>query len=225
MFVVKVFKVIGLSILIFVGALSLNSAKAWSNSDITYIQNKLGHLETSVKRNYLGIKNLDTWNGYLNDAKRKNSGLPQNSTKDNLDQRIYSDESLLYAVEYINYVEISMEKNAKAMRNADVWQQRLELAKVHLKYVDLKVFKEQYNALYQRLNSKLVEVVKIKNDYMKEYNKANGLYEEAFKLSKSDKDLAINKANESKELANKLSSYYLKDRLINNIDNLIKGLS
>ena len=225
MFAVRFFKVIGLSLIIFVGALGLNNAKAWSYSDITYVQNKLSHLENSMKRNYLGIKNLDTWNSYLNEAKRKNNGLPQNSTKNTLDQRIYSDESLLSAVEYINYVERSMEKNAKAMRNSDIWEQRLELAKVHLKYVDLKVFKDQYNALYQRLNSKLTEVVKIKNDYMKEYNKANGLYEEAFKLSKSDKSLALDKAKESKELANKLSSYYLKDRLINNIDNLIKELS
>lgn len=187
---------------------------------------KISHLTTSLKTNYLGIKNQGTWQLYIGQARNLISKIPNSETaqRNSLSLEVDKDESLVNALSRINQVEKSIQPKSEGgygnylgIKNADTWEIYLELARIDLDSVDTSTFKKQYNELISRMNKVSTVVKDIQNKFDNEYNNVIKLFEEA-KASKN-----IEKAKSALIEAEKLGTCTRSDNLENSIKNFING--
>lgn len=189
---------------------------------------KISHLTTSLKTNYLGLKNQGVWQTYISQSRDLIKKIPsyEKYQINALTIEVNKAEALVNALARINQVEKSIQPasqggygNYLGIKNAETWRKYLSLAKVDLEKVDKSIFKKQYNELLMRMN-KVSEVVKgIEDKFEVEYNKVVKLYNEA--LSSSD----LNKAKEALKEAEKLGTCDRSDKLEKTIKNLIEKLN
>lgn len=119
--------------------------------------NKIEQLRNSLKKNYLGLKNLGTWQTYIRDAKNLTARLPNGSTKNLYYSRIDSAERLVNAAAAVNQLEKSMEVNAHVMRNVPTWINYVDIAIDKLSRVTTE-YEDQFYTLYRRLLTASMEI-------------------------------------------------------------------
>lgn len=146
------------------GSVTLTSnvtpVKAGVKEDNLAAHKKIEHLRSSLKRNYLGLKNVGTWQQYVKEARSLTKKLPNGSTKNKYTERINSAESLVNAAAKVNNLELSMQKNYPSVKNAETWaiyaiQAAEDLSKVTTEYED------QVDKLLERLLDKAFEIDEI----------------------------------------------------------------
>lgn len=189
-------------------------SKALSNAKA-----KISHLTTSIKTNYLGIKNQVDWQRYIKEARELIKKIPnaESKQKNTLTIEVDKAESLVNSVARINQVEKSIINNYNGIKNAETWNEYLNLAKVDLEKVDKTVFKKQYDELVGRMNKADAIVKSIENDFQIKYDAVVKSFNEA----KKDNDKE--KAKTILEEAKKLGTCFRSDSLEFNINRFING--
>lgn len=122
-----------------------------SSSDlVNSIHGKIEHLRWSLKNNYLGLKNVGTWQAYEKDIRNLIEKLPEGSSKTKYTQRVNECSSLINAAAKINHVEKSLEVNFHGIKNADTWAIYIEQAAILISNVSNQ-FEAQVDDLIYRL--------------------------------------------------------------------------
>lgn len=145
----------------------VTTVKAGVKEDNLAAHKKIEHLRTSLKRNYLGLKNVGTWQQYIKEARALTKKLPNGSTKNKYTERINSAESLVNAAAKVNHLEFSMEKNYPSVKNAEAWVVYVEVAAKELSKVTIE-YEDQVYDLLERLIEKAFEIDGILGGYGEE---------------------------------------------------------
>ncbi|MEG0129803.1 MAG: hypothetical protein RR539_09980 [Clostridium sp.] len=209
-----------------VGALStveVQSVQA-STNNIKKLDAKISQVVSSLKKNYLGLKNVGQWQKYIKECKDLLAKIPSGSTKNKYAETISKAEALINAAARVNQVEKSMSSNSHSMKNVDTWEQYVELAKKDLTKVDQKEFKKQIEELKERTAVKVLLMDKVKVAHFEAVKKVEAIVKEAEALVKTDKTKALEKYKEARNAGEKLSSHSSKTNLLNNIGKGIVGV-
>ena len=168
-----------------------NNAIANGSKALKDAKAKIDHLTTSLKNNYLGIKNQATWEIYIKDGRVLISKIPSSEKEqaDILTVQLDKCESLVKAVARINHVEKSMQDNYHGIKNAQDWRNYLNNAKIDLEKVDKSVFLDEYNELVERMNKAEAIVKAIEDEFQVEYDSVVVLYQKA----KAERNLELAK--------------------------------
>lgn len=123
-----------------------------ASKTLTTVNAKLAHLNTSLHKNYLGIKNQAQWQAYINEIRSLVTKLPSNekAQAQKITESVNKAESLVRALSRINQVEKSMDQNAKIIKNVKQWDIYLELADRDLARVDKNEFAKEITELTNR---------------------------------------------------------------------------
>ncbi|KMT23340.1 Ig-like domain-containing protein [Clostridium cylindrosporum] len=132
--------------------------------DTKAVHTKVEQIRNSLKKNFLGLKNVGQWQKYIKEARTLNAKLPKGATKNKYAARINSAEALVNAAARVNKVEGSMANNAHTVKNAEQWIKYVELAEADLEKVDVNEYEDQINSLINRLNKKIAEINDILSD-------------------------------------------------------------
>ncbi|MEG2338701.1 MAG: hypothetical protein RSB66_06430 [Clostridium sp.] len=186
---------------------------------------KLTGLTSSVKKNYLGLKNISKWQRDLATIKGQISKLPKGQAKDKLTSRAAMVETLLGAATGISALEDSLAKNANIIKNVKGWEVAIENSKKLLGKIDHKEFKKEHAALLERLAKANEKVSGIKAKYFAKVGEIKSTYNKAVELSKTQKDRALAMLKFCLEEANKLNSHPVKDELILKINKAIEEVN
>ncbi|KMT23341.1 Ig-like domain-containing protein [Clostridium cylindrosporum] len=135
--------------------------KAGVREDSLAVHYKIEHLRSSLKKNYLGLKNVGQWQKYIKEARALNAKLPNGSTKTKYAERINTAEALVNAAARVNQLEFSMDKNAHVMANVPQWGEYVDLAIEDLEKVDINQYEAQYNSLVDRLEKRILDIYEI----------------------------------------------------------------
>lgn len=189
------------------------------------VEDRIDHITTSLKTNYLGLKNVGQWQEYISEARRLNDELSNVTRKTINAKSLDKAESLVNAAARVNKVEQSMSENALIMKNTTQWEYYIKLAKEDLKNVDLTTFRYQHSELTKRAEKSQEGIDNIKKAYFKTYGKIEEMYNEALRLEDDSRTDALKQAKRVKELALNLESYENTDYIIERADKLIKRLT
>ncbi|MEG2892675.1 MAG: alpha/beta hydrolase [Clostridium sp.] len=126
------------------------------------VKAKVDKITSSLKTNYLGLKNVGQWQQYIKEARALAGKLPSGSVKNKYIDQINKAEALVNAAARVNKVEQSMSTNAHSINNATTWEQYINLAKTDLAKVDKNIFGKQISELNSRIASKGAIIANIK---------------------------------------------------------------
>lgn len=160
-------------------------------------QARVSHIKTSLHKNYLGLKNQGTWEGYIREVREVFKKIPasQESQVDKLVTEVDKAEKLVTALSRINQVEKSMEVNALRIGNVPQWQNYLALGIQDLEKVDKVEFSAEIEELENRENICKEKVNQIEENYSKEASVVSSLLDKANKTrNKEDVYAALAKA-------------------------------
>ena len=173
-------------------AIEVQQVDASTSDLVNSIHGKIEHIRWSLKNNYLGLKNVGTWQGYEKDIRNLIAKLPNGSSKTKYTQRINECSSLINAAAKINHVEKSLEVNFHGIKNADVWAEYIEQAAILISNVSNQ-FEEQVDDLIYRLFDVAFTVDAI---YEEHYTALYDIEERLIEISVSDNDAASEKTGE-----------------------------
>lgn len=197
-------------------------ANAAESQAVKNAKAKISHLIYSINKNFAGLKNQATWEGYVKEAKALIAKIPsaESAQASALTAQLKGIEDTILAIARINQVEKSYETNYKGIKNAAQWNEYLEEATVALKSVDKSVFGAKYAELVERLNKAQENVKVIIDAHNAEVKRIEGEVEKAVK------------ANDAKALQNlldndikKLGTHKTTEELKAKVENLIKEVS
>ncbi|WP_152668076.1 hypothetical protein [Clostridium cylindrosporum] len=195
-------------------------AYAYDSQTLRDAKAQIRHLESSIKTNYLGIKNQATWELYIKNARQLISELPRYEYRKNTDlvTKLNKIELLVNAVGSINHVEKSMQSNYHGIGNAEVWRVYLKTASDNLDKVDKDAFYTQYKSLLQRKDKCESIVSRILESFEAAYFQAVKLHNEAISSS------SLVKAESALSRAKNLGKSPRTESLIKEINKLILRL-
>lgn len=121
-----------------------------STADTTAANNKINALTSSIRNNYLGLKNVGTWQGYIEEARELTSKISSATIKDSYSSRIDDAENVVNAAAAVNQLEKSLSENAHIMKNVPLWMDYAEDCVITLSKVNVD-YEEQFYNLYGRL--------------------------------------------------------------------------
>lgn len=208
------------------GTDSVSIVYAAESKELRNAKAKISHLTSSLKTNYLGLKNQGMWQIYIKQSRDLIKKIPNSEKvqKNNLTLEVNKDESLVNALGRVNQVEKSITPkdkggygNSLTIKNAETWNEYLRLAKTDLEKVDKNIFKKQYDELIARLNNVSLIVKGIEDKFQVEYEKIVKLYEEAKKSGNLDKLKEVLKE------AEKLGTCDRSNKLENDIKTIINN--
>ncbi|MEG2892662.1 MAG: hypothetical protein RR840_04770, partial [Clostridium sp.] len=202
-----------------VGALSTVNVQSVEASSTVQrnLEAKVSHITSSLKKNYLGLKNVGQWQQYIKEARTLLSKLPNGSTKTKYTDVINRAEALVNAAARVNQVERSMTSNTHSMKNIDTWETYVNLAKKDLAKVDLKEYKKQYEQLVERTALKVSDMDKVKVKHYEALKKVEAIVKDGESLLSSDKAKALEKFKEARSAGEKLQSHSSKTKVLNTI--------
>lgn len=111
---------------------------------------KVDHITYSLKKNYLGLKNVGQWQQYIKEARVLANKLNKSIRGKYIDQ-INKAEALVNAAARVNKVEQSMSINPHTIKNTVTWDQYIRLAKTDLSKVNKTIFSKQISQLNDRI--------------------------------------------------------------------------
>lgn len=199
--------------IVYAESIALKNAKA-----------KIDHLTTSLKTNYLGIKNQATWEKYIKQAREliKKINNDEKNEKSILNTRVNKSESLVKALARINQIEKSMTPKSQGgygnyigIKNVPTWNEYIRLAKIDLARVDQDIFKKQYDELINRMEQVSTIIKGIEVKFESEYDRIVELYNDA--INSND----IKKAAIALQEAQNLETCDKSDALEKEIKNFI----
>ncbi|MEG2892147.1 MAG: hypothetical protein RR840_02185 [Clostridium sp.] len=223
-------RILGAALAVVTGAsvvmpLTTQVVEAKAPNTVKDIEGRLNSLISSVKKNYLSLKNIDKWQKDIKVIKDLVNKMPKGSIKDKFLQRISKVESVLIAGGNISKLEDSMKKNANIIKNVKGWEAHVESIKKDLAKVDHKEFHSQYEAILKRVATANTAIKGIKDTYQAKVGEIQSTYNKAMELSKTQKDRALAMLKFCIEEANKLNSHPLKDELIAKINKAIEEIN
>ncbi|MEG0371656.1 MAG: hypothetical protein RR645_05105, partial [Clostridium sp.] len=207
-----------------VSAVSVSQVKVVqaASGNMQALNTKVEKITSSIKKNYLGLKNVGQWQQYIKEAKQLLAKIPNGATKTKYADSINRAEALINAAARVNQVEKSMTANTHVINNVEQWDKYITLAKTDLKKVDLKEFKNQYNELIERTAKKSAEINTVKVKYQESYKRVEVILNQAKELVKTDKVKALDKFREARSAESKLQAHSLKNTILQSIN---KGIS
>ncbi|MEG0641668.1 MAG: hypothetical protein RR515_03635 [Clostridium sp.] len=207
-----------------VSAVSVSQVKVVqaASGNMQALNAKVEKITSSIKKNYLGLKNVGQWQQYIKEAKQLLAKIPNGATKTKYADSINRAEALINAAARVNQVEKSMTANTHVINNVEQWDKYITLAKTDLKKVDLKEFKNQYNELIERTAKKSAEINTVKVKYQESYKRVEVILNQAKELVKTDKVKALDKFREARSAGSKLQAHSLKNTILQSIN---KGIS
>lgn len=122
---------------------------------------KVDKITSSLKSNYLGLKNVGQWQQYIKEARALAAKLSR-SIRVKYEDQINKAESLVNAAARVNKVEQSMSVNSHTLKNVATWEQYISLAKTDLAKVNRDIFAKQINELNSRIVSREAVIANIK---------------------------------------------------------------
>lgn len=198
----------------------INNVKAAELDSISNAKAKIDHAIYSINKNYAGIKNQVTWEGYIKEARDLVDKIPSSESAEirSLTNRIDGLEDTVIAIARINHVEKSLEENFVGIKNVPQWKEYLEIAAEKMKSIDRTVFEKKYAELAERHNKVSEKVKAVEDAHNKALAEVEKLYETAVESQK------LEDANKALEEAKKLGSHSTTTNLINKIESLIKSI-
>lgn len=203
--------------IVYAESIALKNAKA-----------KINHLTTSIKSNYLGLKNQATWEIYIKESRDliKKIETSEKTEKGLLNTQVNKSESLVKALARINHVEKSMTPKSQGgygnylgIKNVATWNEYIRLAKIDLARVDQSIFKAQYDELISRMNDVIDIINDIEDKFNSEYERVLSLYDEA--INSNDIKMAAIALQEAQKLETCEKSADLESEIKNFISNNI----
>lgn len=193
--------------------------------DVKAVHNKVEQLVKSIKKNYLGLKNVGQWQKYIKEARDLNARLPKGSTKNKYAERINKAEAVVNAAARVNQLEISMKKNSHTNSNLAQWLEYTYLAAVDMQKIDKKEYAAQYNELDQRMEERANELEEIAKKLSDEADGEDVVEDE----ETVDLTAVIESANPSNikitfDEVVKSSEKDLKDSLVVKVDKKVVGI-
>lgn len=173
------------------------------------VNSKLQHLIGSLKKNYLGVKNVPQWEKYIKEARSLNSKLPSGEEKNKYDQIINSAESLVNAASNVNKLEFSLKEKESTEKSIPEWEGYIDLASEALEKVDTDEFEIEYDTLMSRLENGIIKIheitgitVKVESAVVEEAtsNKITVKFSEGVKSNDSDVKAGIAVKSDEKDL-------------------------
>lgn len=187
--------------------------------------NKIKHIINSIQKNYAGIKNQVTWEGYIREARALIKKIPSRYSEEikQLTEITNDLENLVTYVAKINHVEKSYEVNYRGIKNAGQWIIYIEDAssfrmKLFWDYDILEVLYDKKDEVYQReraISNKVHAIVDA-------HNAACDAITEKYNKASETRNLAL--AQEALADANKLGTHKTTTELKNKITALINTL-
>lgn len=187
-------------------------------------------LEGSLERNYLGSKNLPSFNTYLKKAKDLTAKLPNGSVKTSYNNRIAETERIIKATENVVSLENSLDKNYHGVSNLKTFNTYLDKANKSIALVNTAVCKAKMSdRTYLAFN--IIRDIEVVNT--SQYKAAANDFVEARKLYRTavndktteSKNKALEKANSSLSLVWKVNSSVAKDYLAKDIKALVSDIN
>ncbi|MEG2893241.1 MAG: DUF5011 domain-containing protein, partial [Clostridium sp.] len=202
-------------------------------STVQLAGDQVTYLESTLKNNYLGNKNLGHFNLQLRKSKNMVSKLPSGATKNSFNQRIAKSENVIRATESVVKLEDSMNKNSHTMSSVPAFEGYINRANTYINRIHEGTYSSAKVGLSQRSYKRFNDIrdIKVKNTI--EYSYANQLYNEANVLyqralassSKENVASADNKVSEALKAVYSVSTSVIKDKLKGNIKVLVNKVS
>ncbi|MEG0480898.1 MAG: hypothetical protein RR539_07860 [Clostridium sp.] len=189
---------------------AVQEVKAGVAEDVKLIHAKIEHFRTSLKKNYLGLKNVGQWQAYEKEIKALIAKLPAGSSQDKYQARLDVCVSLLNAAAKVNHVEKSLVDNFNGIKNAETWSVYLKDGQDLLGKVD-KEFEGRKAELVERLAKAKTTVDGIIKKHEADLAAATKLFEEAKKSMKAED------AEKALKAAEALGTHASSDKLKNEI--------
>ncbi|MEF9953063.1 MAG: hypothetical protein RR838_10760, partial [Clostridium sp.] len=178
---------------------------------------KLQHFNYSLKKNYLGLKNVGQWQQYERELKTLIGKLPEGSAKAGFQARLDVCVSLLNAAAKVNHVEKSLDTNFHGIKNAETWSVYLKDGQDLLNKVD-KELEGRKAELVERLAKAKTTVDGIIKKHNDDLAAATKLYDDAVKSKK------LVDAEKALEAAKKLGTHSTSAELVKKCEALVKEL-
>ncbi|MEG0332577.1 MAG: hypothetical protein RR637_09310 [Clostridium sp.] len=174
---------------------AVQEVRAGVAEDVKLIHAKIEHFRTSLKKNYLGLKNVGQWQAYEKEIKALIAKLPAGSSQDKYQARLDVCVSLLNAAAKVNHVEKSLDTNYNGIKNAETWSVYLKDGNDLLGKVD-KEFEGRKAELVERLAKAKTTVDGIIKTHETDLAAAEALFvaaEKSMVLADAEKALAAAK--------------------------------
>ncbi|MEG1415351.1 MAG: DUF5011 domain-containing protein [Clostridium sp.] len=194
---------------------------------------QVSYLENTVRKNYLGQKNLNHFNTQLRKAKSMVGKMPNGSTKRSLSSRVSVCENVIRATESTVKLEDSMDKNSHTLSSVPTFEVYINNANKYINRIPEGIHSSGKVGLSKRSYSRFNDIrdIKVKNTI--EYSYANQLYNEASMLyqkalanaTKDNVAAADIKVSEALRSVYAVSTSVIKDKLRGNIKVLINKVS
>lgn len=207
----------------------INIQAATSNDLSAKANIAITNLESSLKKNWLGAKNLPGFNSYLKDSKVATNKLANGSVKTSYNNRIAETERIIKATQAVVLLESSLEKNYHGMRNISTFKAYLDKANKEITTIKTIACKYKLsNRTYISFNTiRDIEVVN-SLEYKESANSfvdARKAYKEAMKSKdEQQKNKAMESANNALNLGWKINSSVAKDYLISDIKDILSSI-
>lgn len=215
---------------VFISA-SLNNNIVKASSTVSSQANTaIVNLETSLKRNWLGPKNLPAFNTYLKNAKALTSRLSNGSVKTSYNNRIAETERIIRAIEKMVVLETSLEKNYHGMKNIPAFKAYLTDASNAI--YAIKTIECKYK-LSDRVYVAFNTIRDIETVNSTEYKKAANAFVEGRKAyRKALEDKTVESKNKALELSNSalnlvwsINTSIAKDYIAGDVRDLISQIN
>lgn len=118
-------------------------AVTYASAEVELASSMIERTKTSLRANYLGLKNVPQWQIYIRDARALTAKIVPGSTRDTFNARIDAQEQVVNTVISLGQLENSMENNAHVVRNIPQWTDYVNttlnnIRLIHSDYTDLK---------------------------------------------------------------------------------------
>ncbi|MEG0691348.1 MAG: hypothetical protein RR437_09005, partial [Clostridium sp.] len=136
---------------------------------------QVSYLENTVRKNYLGQKNLNHFNTQLRKAKSMVGKIPSGSTKRSLSSRVSVCENVIRATESTVKLEDSMNKNSHTLSSVPTFEIYINNANKYINRIPEGIHSSAKVGLSKRSYSRFNNIrdIKVKNTI--EYSYANQL--------------------------------------------------
>ncbi|MEG0332443.1 MAG: DUF5011 domain-containing protein, partial [Clostridium sp.] len=194
---------------------------------------QVSYLENTIRKNYLGQKNLNHFNTQLRKAKSMVGKIPSGSTKRSLSSRVSVCENVIRATESTVKLEDSMNKNSHTLSSVPTFEIYINNANKYINRIPEGIHSSAKVGLSKRSYSRFNNIrdIKVKNtieySYANQlYNEASMLYQKALANSTKDNVAAADiKVSEALKAVYAVSTSVIKDKLRGNIKVLINKVS
>lgn len=150
------------------------------STEVEIARGQIERTATSLRANYLGVKNVWQWQQYIALSRDYTSKIVPGSTRDTFNQRIDAQEQVVNAVIRLGQLETSMENNAHVVRNIPQWKDY-----VNMSMTEIKKINSDYKDLAYKLADRLINKIDIMVKILEDSNQTGSYNYEIYDLQKT----------------------------------------